>query len=72
MKGGRIIIETGACELNNFYTYVTGFYHSALTGETANVAAYVVNNPSADTFDNSDYYYEAEVSDETQPGYIFK
>ena len=35
LKGGKIIIETGTCELSNFYAFITGFVYSGVTDGTS-------------------------------------
>lgn len=30
LKGGKVIIETGKCEMSNFYAFITGYSYSAL------------------------------------------
>ena len=69
-KGGKMIVETGACAQANFYAFVTGFSNTKIGSTIFDVQALIVTDDSAS--ENFLKYQKYEDQDTTKKGYIFK
>ena len=71
-KGGKIIIETGACALKNFYAFVTGFSNTVVTPNTQTIDAKALIVSDSTVTPDLNTQQVAQTVDTSEAGYIFK